>query len=296
MLKKVEENNQEDIVSWINDGKAFRVHDPKKFAEKIMPQWFNQTKFRSFQRQLHIYGFDRIRDRSLSEDGAYFHQLFVKGQEDICTGMTRKKIKGTGMSNAERQALAAARVTSKTQQQIIRRRDVSTATFRNHASNFTSSYFAFDPSGSRSNKQHKDGQQHQMSFFRQQDPCDFPVDPTTSRFMSRRRVSMSEEEWAERTMALVESITANIDNEDSSSGGGEFFMNDMGVHHYQQQQLLQKQEQEREEEQYYDDSPLTQERDMNIYTQHRTNRRGSLLHDGDEVTFGNKKFHFTSSF
>merc|ERR1712232_475425 len=49
------------------------------FAEIIMPQYFNQTKYRSFQRQLYIYGFDRIKDKSSEDFGAYFHELFIRG-------------------------------------------------------------------------------------------------------------------------------------------------------------------------------------------------------------------------
>lgn len=39
------------IVSWISEGKAFRVHKRKVFVETILPSYFNQTKYKSFQRQ-----------------------------------------------------------------------------------------------------------------------------------------------------------------------------------------------------------------------------------------------------
>merc|ERR1712078_503684 len=101
-------SGQENIISWLPSGKAFKIHKPKEFADVIMPQYFNQTKYRSFQRQLYIYGFDRIKDKSSEDFGAYFHELFVRGKTDLCLDMTRKKIKGTGLSNAERQRKAAA--------------------------------------------------------------------------------------------------------------------------------------------------------------------------------------------
>lgn len=45
---------------------SFVVHDRKLFVEEIMPTFFRMTKYESFQRQLNIYGFNRItagRDR-----------------------------------------------------------------------------------------------------------------------------------------------------------------------------------------------------------------------------------------
>ena len=98
--------NQEHIISWLPSGKAFKIHKPKEFANVIMPQYFNQTKYRSFQRQLYIYGFDRHREKSSEDCGAYYHELFIRGVSDLCLDMQRKKIKGTGLSNEERRRKA----------------------------------------------------------------------------------------------------------------------------------------------------------------------------------------------
>lgn len=100
-------SNWSSIISWLPSGKAFKIHKPKEFATEIMPEYFSQTKYRSFQRQLHIYGFDRIKDKCSEDYGAYYHELFVRGQSDLCLDMTRKKIKGTGLSNEVRKAKAA---------------------------------------------------------------------------------------------------------------------------------------------------------------------------------------------
>merc|ERR1712078_145737 len=125
ILESSETSGQENIISWLPSGKAFKIHKPKEFAEIIMPQFFNQTKYRSFQRQLYIYGFDRIKDKSSEDFGAYFHELFIRGATDLCLDMTRKKIKGTGLSNAERQRKAAASASIKGG---ARRRSRATAT------------------------------------------------------------------------------------------------------------------------------------------------------------------------
>merc|ERR1719356_1451484 len=100
-------SGQENIISWLPSGKAFKIHKPKEFADVIMPQYFNQTKYRSFQRQLYIYGFDRVKDKSSDDYGAYFHELFIRGASDLCLDMQRQKIKGTGLSNEERRKKAS---------------------------------------------------------------------------------------------------------------------------------------------------------------------------------------------
>jgi len=101
-------SGQESIISWLPSGKAFKIHKPKEFADAIMPQYFNQTKYRSFQRQLYIYGFDRIKDKQSDDYGAYYHELFIRGASDLCLDMQRKKIKGTGLSNEERRKKASS--------------------------------------------------------------------------------------------------------------------------------------------------------------------------------------------
>ena len=97
MLSDAIQEENDAIVSWAAQGRAFRVHQPDKFAETILPRYFNQTKFKSFQRQLHIYGFKRIRHGV--NKGAYYHALFVRDQKLLCLRMTRQKIKGQGRAS-----------------------------------------------------------------------------------------------------------------------------------------------------------------------------------------------------
>ena len=39
------------VASWLPDGKTFKVHNVKTFVETILPTYFNQSKYKSFQRQ-----------------------------------------------------------------------------------------------------------------------------------------------------------------------------------------------------------------------------------------------------
>lgn len=60
LLERAEVENLTDIISWQPHGRAFVVHQPKKFVAGLMPRFFRQTKLTSFQRQLNLYGFNRL--------------------------------------------------------------------------------------------------------------------------------------------------------------------------------------------------------------------------------------------
>ena len=60
MLEDSESQGFQDIVAWQPGGKSFKVYNQQRFSSEIMSQYFNQTKYKSFQRQLNIYGFRRI--------------------------------------------------------------------------------------------------------------------------------------------------------------------------------------------------------------------------------------------
>jgi hypothetical protein len=99
MLEEMAAVGDESIVSWQPHGKAFRVHNPDKFASTVMPRYFqHQKKYKSFQRQLHIYGFHRIRKGM--DTGAYFHTMFIRNQKSMSLRMSCQKIKGKNPSKA----------------------------------------------------------------------------------------------------------------------------------------------------------------------------------------------------
>lgn len=91
ILEDVERIGCEWIVSWSADGNSFRVHNNKAFVQRVMPQYFRQTRYKSFQRQLHLYGFSRL--TSGKEKGDYSHPQFMKNRRDLCQGMIPLKKK-----------------------------------------------------------------------------------------------------------------------------------------------------------------------------------------------------------
>jgi hypothetical protein len=50
VLEESEQCGFSNIVSW-QGNRAFKVHDPKEFEKSIMQKYFNQTRYKSFQRQ-----------------------------------------------------------------------------------------------------------------------------------------------------------------------------------------------------------------------------------------------------
>jgi hypothetical protein len=93
MLDTAEKEGREFIVSWLPQGNGFRVHSSESFVSRVMPRYFKQTKYKSFQRQLNIWGFQRIIQGS--DKGGYTHLNFLRGKPSLCRHMRRQKIKGS---------------------------------------------------------------------------------------------------------------------------------------------------------------------------------------------------------
>ena len=75
------------VISFTSSGRAFRVHDPEAFARDIAPIYFRHNQYSSFQRQLSMYGFERI--QSGPENGAYTHPLFQRAQPHLAAEISR---------------------------------------------------------------------------------------------------------------------------------------------------------------------------------------------------------------
>ena len=48
-----------DVISWLEDGKSWRVHNKERFIDEVMPKYFKSTKWKSFLRQVTGWGFKR---------------------------------------------------------------------------------------------------------------------------------------------------------------------------------------------------------------------------------------------
>lgn len=93
MLDQIEQDGFGDVISWQPHGRCFVVHKNKQFVDHVMPAYFKQSKFSSFQRQLNLYGFQRLtkgRDK-----GGYYHEMFLQGKLFLAHSIFRMRVKGT---------------------------------------------------------------------------------------------------------------------------------------------------------------------------------------------------------
>lgn len=104
LLEDVERKGLEDIVSWLPDGKSFKIHSQIGFEQSIMPLYFSgMSSYKSFRRQLNLYGIYQHRHRPNQDANAYSHELLIRGQRHLCDKIARKKTnppgKKSGSSN-----------------------------------------------------------------------------------------------------------------------------------------------------------------------------------------------------
>ena len=93
MLNNLEREGRQDVASFELDGKAFSIHKPKLFVDTVMAKYFRMKSYASFQRQLNLYCFKRIKQGGKGR-GAYTHPLFVQEQPLLSVNMKRTCIKG----------------------------------------------------------------------------------------------------------------------------------------------------------------------------------------------------------
>jgi hypothetical protein len=89
LLEDAEIKGFSHVVSWLEGGTTFKVHNPKEFADRVMPCYFNQTRYKSFQRQLNSYRFRRF--VAGENKGTCYHQFFMRDKPELCRHINRMK-------------------------------------------------------------------------------------------------------------------------------------------------------------------------------------------------------------
>eukprot|EP00339_Tiarina_fusa_P002791 CAMPEP_0117030288 /NCGR_PEP_ID=MMETSP0472-20121206/21867_1 /TAXON_ID=693140 ORGANISM="Tiarina fusus, Strain LIS" /NCGR_SAMPLE_ID=MMETSP0472 /ASSEMBLY_ACC=CAM_ASM_000603 /LENGTH=285 /DNA_ID=CAMNT_0004738305 /DNA_START=29 /DNA_END=886 /DNA_ORIENTATION=+ len=87
MMEFIDQEGLESVIAWVLDGRGFMIHDDKKLVD-ILPQFFSQTKYRSFRRQLNMWHFQRILEGPFK--GAFIHPCFLRGKKELCSYMSRQ--------------------------------------------------------------------------------------------------------------------------------------------------------------------------------------------------------------
>ena len=108
LLEYVEREGLQFIISWIREGRAVMVHNSEKLVE-ILPLFFGQTKYRSFQRQLNMWSFERIQEGP--EKGAFWHPYFIRGMKSLCQNISRNSFKVASRIQPEADSSKTKRIT-----------------------------------------------------------------------------------------------------------------------------------------------------------------------------------------
>lgn len=98
LLEHSEQSEIAHIISWQVHGRAFKIHKPKEFTEKVGPVYFQQTKLASFRRQLYFYGFLRISQGP--DKGSYYHEFFLRGKAFLTKRIACQRGKGNRVKDA----------------------------------------------------------------------------------------------------------------------------------------------------------------------------------------------------
>ena len=94
MINEIDNQGFAEVVSWQPHGRCFKVHDVSTF-KVLLQSYFKLSKLASFQRQLNLYGFQRL---TVGLDkGSYYHELFLRSRPDLVRRIDRVKVKGTGV-------------------------------------------------------------------------------------------------------------------------------------------------------------------------------------------------------
>ena len=88
-LVDAEKGGFSDVISWQQDGMSFKVHNQERFGNEILPMYFGAIKFKSWQRQLNLYGFTRVQ-KGLTR-GSYTHEHFMRGRKSLSLEISRQK-------------------------------------------------------------------------------------------------------------------------------------------------------------------------------------------------------------
>jgi len=76
-----------DVIAWMPHGRSWQVLKPRQFEIRVIPKFFEHSKFSSFIRQANGWGFRRITQGP--DRNSYYHELFLRGLPYLCKKMKR---------------------------------------------------------------------------------------------------------------------------------------------------------------------------------------------------------------
>ncbi|CAD8119596.1 unnamed protein product [Paramecium sonneborni] len=78
------------IISWDERGSKLIIHDIKQFKEIVLPLYFKQPNYTSFQKQMNNYGFKNIRISSTTTE--FYNENWTSDYRKIDQMVRKKRI------------------------------------------------------------------------------------------------------------------------------------------------------------------------------------------------------------
>lgn len=85
-FKIVSSSKFKDTISWSEDGLSFIIKEEYNFTSNVLPKYFKHKNFSSFNRQLNMYDFHKVREDALE----FSHPLFQRNGSKLLKNITRK--------------------------------------------------------------------------------------------------------------------------------------------------------------------------------------------------------------
>ena len=81
MAALVKHESNDDVVAWLPDGKSFVIVNPELFVKQVLAPVFKHSKYASFVRKLHRWGFQRLTSGSGTD--CFHHPMFCKHRKEL---------------------------------------------------------------------------------------------------------------------------------------------------------------------------------------------------------------------
>ncbi|GAB9470064.1 Hsf-type dna-binding protein [Globisporangium polare] len=89
-LRQILDCEDQRILRWTQDGRAFEIHDLQRMMDVVLPKYFKHAKYTSFQRQLNYFNF-RKWTKSKAVVCTFSNPHFVRDQPCLSWRINRKK-------------------------------------------------------------------------------------------------------------------------------------------------------------------------------------------------------------